>query len=199
VFTVEDLVGWPYGTMFGGMHIASSGKIFLTTVCVNEPESYQVERRWTFEGQRKYIKGLWHEQEAVWFGLAAAKDTTVQKLIADGFFIELDKPTGLSDKHMRRNGDTFYKNLIHLTSRIAFEPGSFIGLSLGKTIVALQPYFQDVYRPAYHEVFLLHKSLLLPTGSIGWIVFRVFVSNYRGYAEEEEQWRILSTKIPELL
>jgi hypothetical protein len=85
-------------------------------------------------------------------------DERVSNLIKKGK-IEVYKPGKVEYSVLRKNGQCYYKDIKHWFRKEETSEGECLGMSLGKSFIAIQPTQADMYRPDFYEIYVFHKML----------------------------------------
>lgn len=142
---LKDLLEIKPGTLVKGLTISISGTASLSL------------EGWNIEAQKKSIKdSSLHVPTDYTF--TYYKDERVAELIKKGK-IHIFQPGNTKWSVLRCNGETYYKDIKYFFEKEALQTGECVGMSLGKSFIAIQPSHVDMYRPDFYEIYAFHNIL----------------------------------------
>lgn len=142
---LKDLLEIKPGTLIKGLIVDVSG--------VN---SLKLEG-WEIKAPKNPIKAS-KASDATSHTFTYYKDERVSELIKKGR-IHIFQPGNTKWSILRYNGETYYKDIKLFFEKEVLQPGECVGMSLGKSFIAIQPSHVDMYRPDFYEIYAFHNIL----------------------------------------
>lgn len=142
---LKDLLEIKPGTLIKGLSVNVSG---ANSLCLEG---------WQYSSSKNPIKDS-SPVDPVNYTFTYYKDERVSQLIKKGR-IQMFQPGATKWSVLRCNGETYYKDIKYFFEKETLQPGECVGMSLGKSFIAIQPFHVDMYRPNFYEIYAFHNIL----------------------------------------
>lgn len=161
---LKEILDLKAGTLIKGLAVTSYGKQRL---CVDG---------WQVSGSLKNNKSDESALPRGQYVFTYYKDKRVTELIKKKR-IQVYKPGPVKYSVLKHNGESYYKDIKYYFEQEVINEGDCLGMSLGRSFIAIQPTHVDVYRPDFYEIYVFHNILCGEKSR--WIVLQS-MTQYKG-------------------